>query len=272
MPAGPWRCSASAWCLPLNLLLQRRRPEDLGLEPDGDGRPGRERKTIDNVVDPEWANRDWSLRSAAGTARFWWLAIGYFFGMHAWYSVLVHQTKYLGEIGFSDQTAAYALGMVGLMGVGGQIGLGALSDRVGREVSWTIALLGFAVCYALLLMMKGAPSPTLLWTMVAVQGVFGYGMGAVYPSLVAELFHGPRFSQIYGACAAISGAGSAFGPWISGEFYDATGSYDLSWMVALAACFVSIICIWLAAPRKVRLVAGQAAKRAAKRAMTPSGA
>ena len=257
--------------LPLNLLLQRRRPEDLGLQPDGDGRAGRATRTpVDNVVDPAWANRNWSVKSAAGTARFWWLIIGYFFAMHAWYTVLVHQTKYLGEIGFSDQVAAYALGMVGLMGVGGQIGLGALSDRIGREAAWTIALMGFAVCYVLLLVMKGAPSPALLWAMVAVQGLFGYGMGAVYPSLVAELFHGPRFSQIYGACAAFSGAGSAFGPWISGELYDWTGSYDLSWIVALAACFISVIAMWLAAPRKVRLVAGQAAKRAAKRAMPPA--
>ncbi len=251
--------------LPLNLLLQRRRPEDLGLEPDGDGRPGRERTPVDNVADPAWANRDWSLRSAAATGRFWWLVMGYFFTMHAWYTVLVHQTKYLGEIGFSDQTAAYALGMVGLMGVGGQIGLGAFSDRVGREVAWTIALLGFAVCYGLLLLMKGAPSPTLLWTMVVVQGALGYGMGAIYPTLVAELFHGPRFSQIYGACAAFSGAGSAFGPWISGALYDRTGSYDLSWIMALAACFLSILGVWMAAPRKVRLVAGQAVRRAARR-------
>ncbi len=248
--------------LPLNLLLQRRRPEDLGLKPDGDGRPGRKvHAVVDNVVDPDWAGRDWSLRSAAGTKRFWWLAACYFFAMHAWYTVLVHQTKYLGEIGFSDQAAAYALGMVGLMGVGGQIGIGALSDRIGREMAWTLALVGFAISYALLLAMKGAPSPGLLWSMVVVQGALGYGMGAIYPSLVAELFHGPRFSQIYGACAVISGAGSAFGPWISGKFYDWTGSYDLSWGVALGACFISILGVWMAGPGKVRLVSGKARRR-----------
>ena len=35
------------------------------------------------------------------TARFWWIALGYFCGLFAWYAVQVHQTKYLVEIGFS---------------------------------------------------------------------------------------------------------------------------------------------------------------------------
>ena len=263
-----WAMALLSVCvvLPLNLLLQRRRPEDLGLKPDGDDRPGaKPRATVDTIVDRDWATRDWSLRSAAATSRFWWLLLCYFTSMHAWYSVLIHQTKYLGEIGFSDQAAAYALGMVGLMGVGGQIGIGALSDRIGREWSWSLALGGFTLCYVLLLAMKGAPSESLLWAMVIVQGLLGYGMGAIYPSLVAELYHGPRFSQIYGACAAVSGAGSAFGPWLTGALYDMTGSYDLSWWVALGAAAVSVLAVWMAAPRKVRLVAGQAAKRARDR-------
>jgi MFS family permease len=132
--------------LPLNLFFQRRRPEDMGLKPDGAGRSRRAEPSapVDNIVDRAWAERDWSLASAARTPRFWWLMIGYFMGMHAWYAVLVHQTKYLIEIGFSVELAAYALGLVGLLGVIGQIGLGALSDRIGRERAWTLGYLGFA--------------------------------------------------------------------------------------------------------------------------------
>ena len=53
--------------------------------------------------------------------------------MYAWYSVQVHQTQYLGEIGYAPAAAAFALGLVGLFGVVGQIGMGGLSDRIGRE-------------------------------------------------------------------------------------------------------------------------------------------
>ena len=51
---------------------------------------------------------------------------GYFCGLFAWYSVLVHQTRYLTDIGFGATEAAFALGLVGAFGVAGQIGLGAL--------------------------------------------------------------------------------------------------------------------------------------------------
>src|SRR5437870_429537 len=64
---------------PLNLLLQRR-PEDLGLRPDGDcaehtsaaGEP------TAHIVDAAWVAVDWTLGRAMRTARFWWIAGGYF--------------------------------------------------------------------------------------------------------------------------------------------------------------------------------------------------
>jgi predicted MFS family arabinose efflux permease len=64
---------------------------------------------------------------------FWWLAVGYFCGLFSWYAVQVHQTKYLIEIGFGPSEAAWALGLVSLAAVPGQIAFGHLSDRIGRE-------------------------------------------------------------------------------------------------------------------------------------------
>ncbi|HUT51151.1 MAG TPA: MFS transporter [Alphaproteobacteria bacterium] len=254
--------------LPLNLFFQRGRPEDMGLKPDGDGRAGRKASgpAVDNVVDRAWVDTDWSLVRAIRTTRFWWLSLGYFAGMYAWYSILIHQTKYLGEIGFSTEIAALALGLVGLMGVAGQISLGALSDRIGREFAWVVGCVGFAACYALLLVMKAAPSQAMLYLMVTAQGLIGYGVSAIYPTIMAELFHSRRYGQIYGAFSAISGFGAAVGPWATGALFDLTGDYQLSWTVALGACGISALGVWMAAPRKVRLVSGQAAKRAAETA------
>jgi MFS family permease len=119
--------------VPLNLLLERR-PEDLGLAPDGDPRPapgGAAGGHAANVVDPQWAATDWTLALAVRTARFWWIAVGFLSSLYAWYAVQVHQTKYLLDIGFDARQAALALGLVGFTGIAGQIGLGHLSDRIG---------------------------------------------------------------------------------------------------------------------------------------------
>lgn len=252
--------------LPLNLLLQRRHPHDIGLEPDGDNRPGSapRKPAADAVVDPAWAHREWTFRTAARTSRFWWLHVSYMAGMYAWYSVLVHQTKFLTEIGVSAVAAAFALGLVGLSGVVSQIGIGTLSDRIGREWGWSIAFGGFSACYAILLILPHYPALWLVYTMVFVQGLIGYGASAVYPAVPAELFHSPKYGQIFGIYGATSGFGAALGPWATGELYDITGGYETGFAVGAAAGLLSIATMWLAAPRKVRLVAGQAKRRARK--------
>ena len=52
-------------------------------------------------------------------------------------------------------------------------------------------------------------------------------------------------------------AGGAVGPWLTGVLYDHTGSYTLAFWIAIACSAVSAVAIWLAAPRKVRAVAGR---------------
>ena len=260
-----WR--ASCWALgililallaPLNLLL-RRRPEDLGLEPDGDdappGSPAANRTA--NVVDLAWAAVDWTLGRAMRTARFWWIMVGYFCGLFAWYAVQVHQTKYLVEIGFSPTDAAWALGFVSLAGIPGQIALGHLSDRIGREWVWTVGSLGFALCYLALLLLRHAPTPTLLYLMVVSQGMLGYGLTSVVGAIPAEIFQGRHYGTIFGTLMLASIVGGAAGPWVTGALYDATGSYTLAFSLAIGASVLSAVAIWLAAPRAVRAVAGR---------------
>ncbi len=261
-----WR--AACWALgllvlalqaPLNLLL-RHRPEDLGLQPDGADAP---RGTVAanrtaNVVDPAWAAVDWTLRRAMRTARFWWIAVGYLCGLYAWYAVQVHQTKYLVEIGFSPTDAAWALGFVSLAGIPGQIALGHLSDRIGREWVWTVGSLGFALCYLALLLLRQAPTLTLLYFMVASQGMLGYGLTSVIGAIPAEIFQGQHYGTIFGTLMLASIAGGAAGPWVTGALHDATGSYTLAFSLAIGGSVVSALAIWLAAPRQVRAVAGRA--------------
>src|SRR5204863_3854711 len=99
--------------------LQRRRPQELGLVPDGDTAAhaaDEARPHAANVVDPVWTSIDWTPALAIRTARFWWLATGFFAGLWAWYAVQVHQTRYLIDSGFDATTAALALGLVPFMG------------------------------------------------------------------------------------------------------------------------------------------------------------
>jgi MFS family permease len=260
-----WRTAATAFAViafvvlvPLNLLL-RHRPQDIGLAPDGDAAAQAAKAAAANIVDHAWAAIDWTLARAVRTARFWWVAVAYFTGLFGWYAVQVHQTKYLVEIGFSASDAAWALGAVSLAGIPGQIVLGHLSDRIGREWVWTVGQLGFVGTYLALLLLKDVPTLPLLYAMVLLQGMLGYGLTSVVSAIPAELFEGRHFGTILGTVMLAGIIGGAFGPWLTGALYDAQGSYTLAFWIAIALDIVSIVAIWFAAPRKVRAVAGKVA-------------
>ena len=248
---------------PLNLLVKRR-PEDVGLQPDGDAATaaGGAAAKPSNVVDAAWVAIEWTLARAMRTARFWWIFAGYFCALYAWYAVQVHQTKYLVEIGFTASHAAWALGFVSLAGIPGQIALGYMSDRVGREWVWSVGSLGFVVCYVALLLLQHAPTPALLYLMVLAQGMLGYGLTSVIAAIPAEIFQGKHYGSIFGTLMLAAIGGGAVGPWLTGVLYDATGSYTAAWWLAIAATVVSGASVWFASPRKVRVVAGRVPRRA----------
>ena len=191
------------------------------------------------------------------TARFWWIALGFLTGSFAWYGMQVHQTQYLLEVGFSPATAVWALGLVAFAGIAGQITVGYLSDRIGREYAWSVGSAGFVCSYAALLLMHAQPMVGWLYVMIAAQGFLGYGLTAVYGTIPAEIFQGRHYGPIFGTLSVASGVGAALGPWVTGVLRDLTGSYESAFWVAMSCSVLSASAIWLAAPRRVRAVAGR---------------
>jgi MFS family permease len=132
-----------------------------------------------------------------------------------------------------------------------------LSDRIGREWIWTAGCAGFAICYAALIALERTPSNGLLYLMVLSQGFLGYALTSVMGPIVAEIFEGPHYGTIFGTISIALITGGAAGPWITGVIHDMTGSYRLAFLLAIACCIVSAAAIWMAAPRKVRVVPGR---------------
>jgi MFS family permease len=258
-----WRTACTAMGLlvlivlaPINMLLHKH-PEDIGLRPDGDGAPHPSAVPVSNIVDPVWAATDWTLGRAVRTARFWWIASGYFGALYVWYAVQVHQTKYLLDIGFSPNVAVWSLGAVSLLAIPGQIALGHLSDRVGREWMWGAGCAGFAVCFAALIALEYYPSLALVYLMVFAQGALGYGLASIIASVVAEIFQGKHYGSIFGLLLVAALAGGAAGPWVTGALHDLCGNYTAAFAIAIAVSAWSAISIWRASPGKIRAVAGR---------------
>lgn len=232
--------------VPLNLIAQRRRPADLGLLPDGDMAPPAGAKA--RIKEPDGP----TVAQALAMPAFWFLALSTFAMLWTWYSIQVHQTQYLLDIGFSADMGALALAAVSALGVIGQINGGWMADRLGREGAWTIGCAGFALCYVLLIIMSNAPSMLLLWLMIIAQGFFGYGLTAVFASAPADLFQGRNYSSIFGVLSVSAALGGGAGPFFTGLLYDLDGNYTRAFTLAIIWSAVSIAAMWLAAPRRAR--------------------
>ncbi|MBI1986978.1 MAG: MFS transporter [Nitrospinae bacterium] len=261
--------------VPLALLFQRRRPEDLGLLPDGD-RSGsevrvisqrkrkKERPQVDAIVDKEWASREWPLREIVRTGRFWVFFAMKFFLVFGVYAVLIHQVHYAVGLGFSKMAAAAAFGITGLVGALGKIVMGHLSDRIGREVIHTLIMVLASLGIVVLMNIEDPSQAWMLYTYAALYGV-GYGaIAAILPPMLADVYGVKALGASYGLSVLGSGLGGSLGPLFAAYLYDTTGSYQTAFTVAIAFLAFTVVLVWIFAPRKVRLVHGRALARARK--------
>jgi MFS family permease len=94
--------------------------------------------------------------------------------------------------------------------------------------------------------------------MIVAQGTLGYSITSVMGPIPAEIFEGRHYGSIFGTLMLAAILGGAAGPWVTGVIYDATGTYSAAWWTAIGFSLISILAIWIAAPGKVRAVAGRA--------------
>ncbi len=257
---------------PITAIFQRSRPEDKGLLPDGedflppvgDGQANKEVSHDDLVVDKEWAATEWTLGRAARTHRFWALCCFNFLSGLAAMSVVTHQVRFAVDVGFSKMVAASAFGVYGVANLTGHA-FGFVSDRIGREWTCSLGTAGMVLAALTLLQVNNGSQP---WMLYLYSTLFGWGMGLVaviFYASVADIFYGKHLGSIIGLIVTCLGVGLAIGPWLAGYIYDVTGKYSVAFVIAIIATVFSCFWLWIAAPRKVRLVVGEMRRRYEKK-------
>jgi MFS family permease len=156
----------------------------------------------------------------------------FFFGNVCSQMLHVHQVAYLVDHGVSAMVAASVVGVVGFASIIAKSGGGWLSDRIERELVYLGGIVILLASIFVLLALGQTPTRAGAYGYAVLLGV-GYSVtAAIIPAMVADRFSGAHFGAIVGAGLIGSSAGSAFGPWLAGTLYDATGSYTLAFLLA----------------------------------------
>ncbi len=247
---------------PVIAIFQRLDPRDKGLLPDGELR-GTKISQADTltaeslIVDKKWASIEWDLPKAVRTYRFWFIFLANLFmwGL-AINLILAHQVAFTVDEGYSRAFGALIFSLYGVFyGIGNLLGF--ISDRLGREVTATIGLTLALSGLVMLILNQDNSTP---WLMYAYSLLFGSGMGIVSPAFMAtaaDLFQGKNFGSINGLIVMGFGIGGSISPWLGGRIFDMLGTYTPAFYLVMSALVVAAVCIWMAGPRRVRLVAGK---------------
>lgn len=222
----------------LNLVarVMRRDPESVGLHPDGAPAP----------IAASAAERGWPLRRAMRSPAFWMLGAAFSATWIPVFVPLVHIVPFARDLGYSALTGAWVVSTLGLGAVAGRLVMGGVSDRIGRKATVGVAMalqalgfLGFLLAGRGVLLLFGDAL------------VFGYSYGAVstlFPAIVGDFFGRGQAGAIVGFLFALAGAMAGWGPLIAGALYDATGGYDLTWIVAAGFNVLAVALLALARP------------------------
>jgi sugar phosphate permease len=219
--------------LPTWLLLVRR-PEDIGLHPDGAAPV----VTAVSVASPLAPEPDFSRAQALRTPAFW-LLLGYTVLVYPIQAgISLHMAPHLIEHGIAPAITATIVSTYSLMSAAATIACGFLPRRL--PIRYPMAAVGVLLTVSPLLM-KGIASPVEAYVAAAL---FGFGVGGILtllPIAWADYFGRANFGAIRGIALSAQVIAQAVGPLISGGFRDWTGSYQASLSVLAAFGALSIV-------------------------------
>ncbi len=186
----------------------------------------------------------WSVSTALRSPAFWWLALMHFAGSCAFPVMNTHMVAYAIGQGIDPEKAAAALGSVSLVSLAGRLSTGWLSDRIGRALTLTVAYGSAALGIACLTALALTGQPLWLVLYVILYGLAQGSTGIIGSARAADVFAGASFGTIYGWLVLSVGPSQAFGAWVGGRIFDATGSYLSAFAFAVVALVVGVIAIW----------------------------
>jgi sugar phosphate permease len=205
-------------------LFLARRPEDLGLLPDGakplDQQAGGMPGATSGAVEARFS-REQAIRTPA----FWLLMLFTALVYPVQAGVGLHQAPHLIERGITTTTAAVIVSCFSLMSGVAALACGFLPRRL--PIRLPLALTGMLLALGALLMTR-VSSPADGYFAAAL---FGLGIGGVLtllPIAWADYFGRANFGAIRGLALSTQVLAQATGPLLSGALRDLTGNYELA--------------------------------------------
>lgn len=224
--------------IPVSLIAMRRRPEDFGLRPDGDGAP------VEGGLISARAASDvhWTRRAAARTPALWMLIATFGLAGTGLGALLLHLIPYMTDAGFTRGQAAGAFGMIGVAGLISKPLWGLALDRfpIRRCAAAEFGLMALGLTLVL-----SAHTLAPLYGSIFTLGLGIGGVVTVQEVVWADFFGRLSLGTVRSLAQPFTIVSSAGGPVFAGFAYDHFGSYTSAFHIFIATYVLAAIMILL---------------------------
>jgi MFS family permease len=223
-------------------IFLRRRPEDIGLAPDGE--------PLSHVAGPARSIRrpPMHVGQALKDASFRWVVAAFWLNTVATIALGVHLVPYLRDRGYDPGFAALATGLVGAMQVVARLVLAPFGERASPRLLAAAMLALQPLAMLVLLLVRSTPGVFLFVVL------FGGARGAstlTRPSLLADLYGRAQYASIAGVLQFGLSIAQSIAPVGAGAAYDAFHSYEpIFWLLTLLSA-VAVVAVLPAKRREV---------------------
>ncbi len=211
-----------ALIVPLSLLLREARPQS--------GQPG----TGQSI--PE------ALREAFHHRGYMLLCAGYWVCGFQLMFISVHFPAFLTDRGMKPEVGMTALALIGLFNIFGSYAWGWLGGRFSKKR--LLSLLYFLRAFNIAAFIVLPITPMSVYVFAAVIGFLWLGTVPLTTGLIAQIFGVRYLSTLGGISFLWHQVGSFFGVAMGGLLFDHTGSYQLMWIIAIAAGIFAAVVNW----------------------------
>jgi len=243
--------------VPAGVFL-RRRPEDMGLLPDGVG-SGKAHEVAQNEPMPVQLEYSWTLRQARRTRTLWVLTLGMALGLAAQIAVNVHIVANFEDQGLSEALAVTVVTIFGGVSAASMLAWGFLAERFNVRSVAMISMALYTVSMLVLLAAGASYSVAVLFAVIFGLATGGWTVSQVL--MLANYFGRKHVGAIRGFVAPIEGLVAISGPMVAALIRDATGSYDAAFWAATAVFGASFAAFLLATPPTAPVSTQQPAER-----------
>jgi predicted MFS family arabinose efflux permease len=164
--------------------------------------------------------------------------------------ISVHFPAFLTDRGLKPEVGMTALALIGLFNIFGSYTWGWLGGRFSKKR--LLSLLYFLRALNIAAFIALPITSTSVHVFAAVIGFLWLGTVPLTSGLIAQIF-GVRYLSTLGGIAFLwHQVGSFFGVAMGGYLFDRTGSYELMWIIAIAAGLFAAAVNWPIDDRQIR--------------------